>query len=228
MSKEIFKEEKVITQHDVENKQLKEENEKVESRKVESRKEENEKLKKENEQLRKNNVDVKIKESIEKPIEIKSHEEDKNTTDWFDRNKFKEILAIIDSNKFNYRNKIGEFKYINNRDLVNNIRINTISKIDAKKDLNTLNKIKNAEIKYKRLIPKHKELLNLFNDLLDIILTDKTLQSESQEDKNNNENEQAESRKEENERVESRKEENEKVENRKDKNEKENSDEDDN
>ena len=35
---------------------------------------------------------------------------------------------------------------------------------------------------------KHKELLNLFNDLLDIILTDKTLESESQEDKNENEN----------------------------------------
>ena len=140
MSKEIFKEENVITQHDVENKQLTEENEKVESRKVESRKvesrkvesrkvktekvesrkEENEKSKKENEQLRKNNVDVKIKESIEKPIEIKSLEEDKNTTDWFDRNKFKEILAIIDSNKFNYRNKIGEFKYIDIRDLVSN------------------------------------------------------------------------------------------------------------
>ena len=39
--KEIFKEEKIIALHDVENKQLKEENEKVESRK-----EENEKLKK--------------------------------------------------------------------------------------------------------------------------------------------------------------------------------------
>ena len=36
MSKEMFKEEKIITQHDVENKQLKEENEKIESRKVES------------------------------------------------------------------------------------------------------------------------------------------------------------------------------------------------
>ena len=200
MSEEIFKEEKIITQHDVENKQLKEENEKVESRKVESRKEENEKLKKENEQLRKNNVDVKIKESIEKPIEIKSLEEDKNTTDWFDRNKFKEILAIIDSNKFNYRNKIGEFKYIDIRDLVNNIRNNTISEIDAKKDLNTLNEIKNVEtIKYKKRTPGHKELLNLFNDLLDIILTDKTLESESQEDKNKNENEKVESRKEENE-----------------------------
>ena len=34
-----------------------------------------------------------------------SLQEDKNTTDWFDKNKFKEILAIIGSNKFNYRNK---------------------------------------------------------------------------------------------------------------------------
>ena len=94
MSEDIFKEEKFITQHDIENKQLKEENEKVESRKEENKKlkKENEKLKKENEQWRKNNVDSKIKESIEKPIEIKSLEEDKNTTDWFDRNKFEEIL----------------------------------------------------------------------------------------------------------------------------------------
>ena len=73
--------------------------------------------------------------------------------------------------------------------MVNNIKNNTISEIDAKKRLNTLNKIKNAEIKYKRLIPKQKELLNLFNDLLDTILTDKTLKSKSQKDKNENENE---------------------------------------
>ena len=80
--------------------------------------------------------------------------------------------------------------------MVNNIRNNTISEIDAKKDLNTLNEIKNVEtIKYKKRTPGHKELLNLFNDLLDIILTDKTLESESQEDKN----EKVESRKEENE-----------------------------
>ena len=225
MSDEVFKEEKITTQHDVKNKQLKQENEKVESIKVEFRKEENEKfkkeneklkkenekLKKENEQLRKNNIDVRIKESIENPIEIKSLEEHKNTTDWFDRNKFKEILAIIDSNKFNYRNKIGEFKFIDIRNLVNNIRNKTISEIDAKKHLNTLNKIKNAEIiKHKRHTPKHKELLNLFNDLLDIIITDKTLKSENQEDKNKNENKKVESRKEENEKVESRKEENEK------------------
>ena len=69
--------------------------------------------------------------------------------------------------------------------MVNNIRNNTISETDAKKDLNTLNKIKNAEmIKYKKRTPGHKELLNLLDNLLDIILTDKTLESESQEDKN--------------------------------------------
>ena len=89
--------------------------------------------------------------------------------------------------------------------MVNNIKNNTISEISAKKGLNTLNEIKNAEIiKYKKRTPGHKELLNLFNDLLDIILTDKTLESESQEDKNKNEHEKLESRK-----VESRKEENE-------------------
>ena len=104
--------------------------------------------------------------------------------------KFKKILAIIDSNKFNYKNKIGEFKYIDIKDLVNNIRNNTISEIDAKKDLNTLNEIKNAEIiKHKRYIPKQKELLNLFDDLLDAILTDKELITSKDENENENENE---------------------------------------
>ena len=106
-----------------------------------------------------------------------------------DKNKLEKFLTIIDSNKFNYKNKISEYQYINIRDLVNNIRNNTITEISAKKDLNTLNKIKNSEIrKYKKCTSKHKELLNLFNDLLDTILTDKTLESESQEDKNENEN----------------------------------------
>ena len=78
--------------------------------------------------------------------------------------------------------------YINIKNLVDNIRNNTISEIFAKKDLNTLNEIKNAEIiKYKKRTPGHKKLLNLFNDLLGIILIDKTLESKSQEDKNENE-----------------------------------------
>ena len=73
----------------------------------------------ENKQFKKNNT---LKEE---PKEIKS-------LNWFDKNKFKEILGIIDSNKFNYKNKIGEFKYIIIKDLVNNIKNNTISEIFAK------------------------------------------------------------------------------------------------
>ena len=109
-----------------------------------------------------------------------------------DKNKFKEILTIIDSNKFGHKNKIGDFKYIDIKDLVNNIKDNTISEIDAQKILNALNEIKKAEIiKYKKRTPGHKKLLNLFNKLLNIILTDKTLESQ--------ENEKVESKKEGNE-----------------------------
>ena len=57
----------------------------------------------------------------------------------------------MSSNKFNYKNKIGEFKYIDIRDLANNIRNNTINEISAKKGLTKLNKLKNAKIiKYKK------------------------------------------------------------------------------
>ena len=62
----------------------------------------------------------------EEPKEIKS-------PNWIDKNKFEKVLAIIDDNKFNYRNKIDEFKYIHIIDLVNNVEYNTISEIDAKK-----------------------------------------------------------------------------------------------
>ena len=65
---------------------------------------------------------------------------------WFDKIKLEKILAIIDSNKFNYKNKIGEFKYIDIRDLVNNIRNNTISEISAQKGLSKLTEIENSEI----------------------------------------------------------------------------------
>ena len=124
----------------------------------------------------------------EEPKEIK-------IPNWIDKNKFKEILVFIDSNEFNYKNKIGKLKYTDIRELVNNIKNNTISEIDAKKLLNALNEIKKAEIiKYKKRTPGHRELLNLFDNLLDIILTDKILESESQE----NENEEVESKKEEN------------------------------
>ena len=51
--------------------------------------------------LKKNNIvkDANIKKLIEEPKEIKS-------PNWFDKNKFKQILTIIDSNEFNYKNKI--------------------------------------------------------------------------------------------------------------------------
>ena len=39
-----------------------------------------------------------------------------NYLNWFDRNNFEKILAVTDSNKFNYKNKIGELKYINIKD----------------------------------------------------------------------------------------------------------------
>ena len=108
---------------------------------------------------------------------------------WFEGNKFKKIIAIIDSNKFNYKSEIGELKYIGIKDLVNNIRNNIISEISAKEGLNALNEIKNTEIiKYKKRTPTQKELLNLFNDLLDTILTDETLMSLN-ENRNENGNE---------------------------------------
>ena len=90
---------------------------------------------------------------------------------------------LVTKIKFKYKSFLTkiEFKYIDIKDLINNIKNNTISETDAKKSLNALNKIKNAEIKYKRLIPGQKELLNLFNDLSDIILTDKTLMSSKDE-----------------------------------------------
>ena len=101
---------------------------------------------------------------------------------WLNQNKFKNFLAIIDSNKFNYKHKIIEFKYFEIKDLVNKIKNNRISEIFPKNGLNALNKLKNAKIiKYKNCTPGQKELLNSFNNFSDTILADKTLKSESQE-----------------------------------------------
>ena len=53
--------------------------------------------------------------------------------------------------------------------------------------INALNEIKNVEIiKYKKRTPGHKKLLNLFNKLLNIILTDKTLESENNSNQKKN------------------------------------------
>ena len=68
----------------------------------------------------------------------------------------KKVLAIIDSHKFSYKNKIGEFNYTDIKSLVNNVKNNTIREIPPKKCLNTLNKIKNAEIIKKEGTPLKK------------------------------------------------------------------------
>ena len=130
----------------------------------------------ENKQFEKNKI---IKEE---PKEIKS-------PNWIDKNKFKEILAIIDSNEFNYKNKIGDMV---NKTWLIKLKIIQLVKQMLKKDLNALNEIKKKTeiIKYKKCTPGHKKLLNLFNKLLNILIH-KT--SESQE------NEKVESRKEQNE-----------------------------
>ena len=98
MNKSLMSEESFI-QHDVENKQLEEENKKINVS--------------ENENKNKIVNDANIKELIEEPKEIKSR-------NWLDKNKFKEILTIIDNNKFGHKNKIC--KYIDIKDLVNNIK----------------------------------------------------------------------------------------------------------
>ena len=81
--------------------------------------------------------EIKIfKESTEESIEIKSSKENENTTDWFDKNKFQKMLAIVNSNKFDHKNKVGKFKYNGIIKLINNIDNNTISETLAKENLN--------------------------------------------------------------------------------------------
>ena len=101
----------------------------------------------------------------------------------------KKVLAIAESNKFNHKNKIGKFKCNKIKDLINNIKINAISKELAKKNLDKLNELKNSEIKDKRLTPSQKELLDFFDNLLDIILTEnKNNSNNNSNNSNNNEN----------------------------------------
>ena len=71
--------------------------------------------------------------------------------------------------------------------MVNDIRNNTISEISALKSLNKLKGIKNPGIKkYEKRTRKQKELLDLFNNLLDTTLTDKILMSSKDENEKEN------------------------------------------
>ena len=98
-------------------------------------------------EFKKENEEPKETKNSEEPKEIKSPKEDENTTDWYDKNKFKKILDVVCSNKFNHKNKIGKFKYKDIKNLDDNINKNTISEALAKENLNALNKIIKAEIK---------------------------------------------------------------------------------
>ena len=53
--------------------------------------------------------------------------------------------------------------------MINSIKNNTVSEALAKQKLDALNKIKNPEIKNKRLINGQKILLSLFDDLVEAI-----------------------------------------------------------
>ena len=107
--------EESFIQHDIENKQLKEENE---NEKLEN---ENEKLETRNKKLETRNEKLEMKnenKKFEKNKIIKDEPKEIKSPNWIDKNKSKEILAIIDSNEFNYKNKIGEFKYTDIKDLL--------------------------------------------------------------------------------------------------------------
>ena len=109
------------------------------------------------------------KTSDEELIEIINPKKDEDTTDWYDKNKFKKILTTIDRIKFNHKNKVGKLKFNDINNLINNIKNNTISEALAKQKLDALNEIRKVETKNKRLINGQKILLNLFDDLVEAI-----------------------------------------------------------
>ena len=64
---------------------------------------------------------------------------------WFDKNKFENILTIIDSNKFGYKNKMNS-SILTVKTLLIILKIIQLVKYLLKKDLNTLNELKKARI----------------------------------------------------------------------------------
>ena len=107
---------------------------------------------------------------------------------WFDKNKLRKISAIVNNNKFNHKTKIGKFKYTDIKSMVDNINKNTISEKLARKNLNALNELKNAEIKNKRLSSNQTELLTLFDDLLETISNNNSSNNNNNNNNNNNGN----------------------------------------
>ena len=126
-------------------------------------------------------IEVKNKVSINEPDnksinesnnELTNEKVNSNSTSRYDTDKFNKILATIDNNNFNHKNKIGKLKFNDINDLVNSIKGNTISETDTKKKLNELNEIKKVGTNGKRLIESQKKLLSLFDDLLKTIFNE--------------------------------------------------------
>ena len=128
---------------------------------------------------------IKIK-SPEESIEIKSSKKDENTSNWYDKNKFKKIAAVAISNKVNHKTKTKKFKYTGIKDLLDNINKNTIGETDAKIKLTALNELKYAEMKNKRLSSNQKELFELFDDLLETISNHNNNSNNNNNNSNNN------------------------------------------
>ena len=62
------------------------------------------------------------KESLdEELIETINPKKDEDTTDWYNKNKFKKILTTIDGNNSNHKNKIGKLKFNDINNLINKI-----------------------------------------------------------------------------------------------------------
>ena len=87
--------------------------------------------------------------------ELTNEKVNSNSTSWHDTDKFNKVLANIDNNNFNHKNKIGKLKFNEINDLINSIKGNTISEADNKKKLNELNEIKKVETNGKRLTEKN-------------------------------------------------------------------------
>ena len=112
-----------------------------------------------------------------------------NTTRWYDTNNFNEILATMENNNFNHKNKIGKLKFSAINNLINGIKGNTISEADTKKKINELNELKKVEIKGKRIFENQKKLLSLFDDLKTIFNVNESDSESVNDNVNENENE---------------------------------------
>ena len=74
--------------------------------------------------------------SINKPD---NKEVNSNISSWYDTDKFNKIPATIDNDNFNHKNKVGKLKFSDINGLINSIKNNTISEVDAKNKINELN-----------------------------------------------------------------------------------------